>query len=73
MHKLTYSHYDVTNKKAIILNFPIFLFKWNYKTFCICRVFEQLSCSIGWNFYALQPIWPRLPFARLDLSSKFRL
>jgi len=29
-----------------------FFFNWNYKTFCICWVFEQLSYSIGWRVTA---------------------
>jgi len=48
----TYSHYDVTDKKQIFKTFQFFFLNWNYKTFCICWVFEQLSCSIGWRVMA---------------------
>jgi len=56
-------------KQQISKTFQFFFLNWNYKTFRISWVFEQLSCSIGWQVNGLQPIWPRLPFAQLDFSS----
>jgi len=48
----TYSHYDVTKKKQKSKTPFFFFLNWNDNTFCICRVFEQLSCSIGWRVMA---------------------
>jgi len=39
-------------KQQIFKTFQFFFLNWNYKTFRICWVFEQLSCSIGWRVMA---------------------
>jgi len=39
-------------KKQRSKTFQFFFLNWNYKTYRICWVFEQLSCSIGWRVMA---------------------
>jgi len=47
----TYPHYDVTNKKTQIQNFPIFLNR-RFTSFRIFGGFEQFSISICWRVMA---------------------
>jgi len=46
-------------KQQISKTSQFFFSNWNYKTFRICRVFEQLSCSTGWQ------VWPSANMAKV--------
>jgi len=39
-------------KQQTSKTFQFFFLNWNYKTYCICWVLEQLSCLIGWQVMA---------------------